>query len=469
MFDSKSPKMWYWLIPLIWLLVFSVPHLDQGDFRTDTGRYAAVGLQMWDKNDLLYSYTQPESPYFRKPPLGFWIHGAVLKVFGVDLAIARAPSIVAAALSLLFTFYFVKRLSNTTWAYASAAILALTYEFVRRTREISLDHWQLAFMLGAAGIMILAIQKQRWRWGIATLAGLLFGLSLLVKPLMGGIGFGIVGLWLIVTQRLTLRNVGLMSWVLLFMLVVGGAWHLYMYAQFGQAFIDGYLGGEVIDRLEGEVNPVGWDYYPLLWLSTYWPWLPFFLLGVVKLGQTFKYLRRSEQDLVWLSAIWLGVWVVVLILLPDKRPRYALVIYPAVAVVSAYGLLSINRLRQWLLPLKTWRIIIPLSLLFILSFAPLRVQAPADPDWRALFTWMDTQGITPRNLWEHNIYDGDAGRFYLRYRQWPHPAIDRLTAKPADVPAGALMLYTDATQPPVGQIVVFRQGKLTVARLPDSY
>lgn len=466
MLKAKAPLLWYWLVPLIWLLAFSVPHLGQGDFRTDTGRYAAVGLQMWDKGNLLYSYTQPESPYLRKPPLGFWIHGAALKLFGVDLVTARAPSIVAAAISLLLTFCLVKQLSTMTWAYASAAVLALTYEFVRRTREISLDHWQLAFMLGAALIMLGAVQKPRAWWSRATLAGVLFGLSLLVKPLMGGIGFGIVGLWLIATKRFSRRNRGLMAWVLLLMLVVGGSWHAYMYAEFGQVFIDHYLGGEVLDRLQGEVNPLGWDYYPILWLSTYWPWLPFLLLGSVRLGQAFKRLTASERDLVWFVLIWLSVWLLVLILLPDKRPRYALVMYPAAAIVSAYGLLSITRLKQWLLPLKPWRLTIPLSLWLVLSLAPLRVQTPADPDWLVLFAWMDNQGITPQELWEHNIYDGDMGRFYLRYRQWPHPAIDRLTTKPADIPSGALVLYTDAIQPPLDQAVVFQQGKLTVACLP---
>jgi 4-amino-4-deoxy-L-arabinose transferase-like glycosyltransferase len=73
------------LLPIAWLLAVTVPHLDQGDFRRDTGRYAAVGLYMWSGGSLLQPHLNPETPYFNKPPLGLWIHGAVLKLFGVSL------------------------------------------------------------------------------------------------------------------------------------------------------------------------------------------------------------------------------------------------------------------------------------------------------------------------------------------------------------------------------------------------
>src|SRR5215471_19532633 len=84
------------LLPDIWLLAVTVPHLEQGDFRRDTGRYAAVGLYMWTDGSLLQPHLNPETPYFAKPPLGLWIHGLFLKIFGVHLTVARIPSILAA-------------------------------------------------------------------------------------------------------------------------------------------------------------------------------------------------------------------------------------------------------------------------------------------------------------------------------------------------------------------------------------
>lgn len=457
----------FWLVPLLWLLALSVPHLEQGGFRTDTGRYAAVGLQMWDRGDLLYSYTQPESPYFRKPPVGFWIHGFALKTFGVDLAVARVPSIIAAAGTLLLTFLLVLRHSNVLWAFSSSFILAITYEFTRRTREISLDHWQLVLMFAAVVVLLLSLLKQRHEWRAASLAGILFGLSLLVKPLMGGIGFGAVGLWLLATQRMNAHTFRLLSWVLLLMLIVGGSWHVYMYAEYGPVFLDHYLGGEIIKRLGGDINPAAWDYYPRLWLATYWPWLPLLVLGLVMVFTRQAQQTPAERDLLSFTLIWLLVWLIVLFALPDKRPRYAVVIYPALAIISAYGLLALAWLREFIQQRLLWLAVIPLVLLIGLSLAPLRVQAPPLPQWPALFAWMDTQNIRPRDIWEQHIYDGDAARFYLHYREWPRPAVERLTGRVLTVPAGSLLLYDGTHQPPADAQVLFQQDELTLIRTKD--
>ena len=46
-------RWWPWwvrarpyVVPAVLLLTFTLPHLHQGAFRQDTGRYAAVGVQM---------------------------------------------------------------------------------------------------------------------------------------------------------------------------------------------------------------------------------------------------------------------------------------------------------------------------------------------------------------------------------------------------------------------------------------
>ena len=476
--NNKLQSVFFLLIPLLWLCVFTLPHLNQGDFRTDTGRYAAIGLQMWDQGDLLYAYTQAESPYFRKPPVGFWIHGFFLKVFGVSLPVARLPSIVAASLTILLSYALVRLWTTRLWAFGTAFILATTYEFTRRTREISLDHWQLLFMLGGTYLLVKillgAAQKQHTMtttvWLIPALnAGMLFGLSLLVKPLMGGIGYGIVGLWLLLRRSLTWYSVKVMLVALIAMLLVGGSWHSYMYHAYGQTFLDVYLNGEVVERLEGKVNPTPWYFYWRLWLSTYWPWL-FFLLASVWLlfkKYTLRQLNIAERDLLLFASLWIAVWIIVLQLLPDKRYRYALIIYPFLAIISAYSLSQWQRFRDILAHRTAVLLLLPLGLLIMLSCVPLRLQAPPEARWLQLFAWMDSQRIQPAALWEVGLYDGDTSRFYLRYRAWPRPALERLTGKMARPPVGSLLLYQRAAErtPPANEQVVFRADDLLITRL----
>src|SRR5262249_43357247 len=133
------------LLPVIWLLAVTVPHLEQGDFRRDTGRYAAVGLYMWDGGSLLQPHLNPNTLYFNKPPLAFWIYGVCLKLFGVHLTVARLPSIAAALGVVCLSVLTARQIGSKAEALTSGLVLALSYEFFRRTREISLDFWQLLF------------------------------------------------------------------------------------------------------------------------------------------------------------------------------------------------------------------------------------------------------------------------------------------------------------------------------------
>src|SRR5688572_13045611 len=75
----------FYALPSLVLLCLTLPHLEQGDFRRDTGRYAAVGHYMWSSGDLLVPHLNPQTPYFNKPPLALLIHGLFLKTFGVDV------------------------------------------------------------------------------------------------------------------------------------------------------------------------------------------------------------------------------------------------------------------------------------------------------------------------------------------------------------------------------------------------
>lgn len=416
---KKQYARLYWLIPLFWLLAFTGPHLDQGDFRTDSGYYAAIGLQMWDTG-LLHYYTQPDVPYFNKPPVGFWIHGGFLKVFGVDLVVARIPSILAASGTLLLLFFLIYRLSaNILFASASSFVLALTYEFFRRTREISLDHWQLFFMLAGIVLLLLYFINQEKGWLKPILGGVLLGLSLATKPMLGIIGFAVLGLWLITTRQLDWDSFFKMLATFALMMAFTVAWHLFMYLEFGDAFVQQYFGSEIVGRSMGRVQNFGLWYYPGIWLSTYWPWLPFLLFGGWQLLKTWGSLPKNQQALFIFLFIWLAVWITVLFVLPDKRPRYAMMVYPAFAVISAYGLIQ----WRWLMDLFEKRMLIgaalPLILFITVSFLDIKVQSPPDERWANLFAWIDKQQIAIGNVEEKGLSIEQTARFYLYFRGWP--------------------------------------------------
>src|SRR4051812_17905305 len=210
------------LLPGLLLLMVTIPHLNQGDFRRDTGRYAAVGLSMWRDSSPLRPQLNPETPYFEKPPLALCIHGFFLRVFGVHLTVARAPSILAAFGIIIFNGLIVRMLATRAEAMASGLVLALTYEFFRRTREISLDLWQLFFLMMAAFLVVRAAKSDKRQ--LLALAGVPIGLALLCKPLVGLALLPILGFWLVLLGRRS-WCAWLVFWTLPVALAVALPWH----------------------------------------------------------------------------------------------------------------------------------------------------------------------------------------------------------------------------------------------------
>ena len=145
---------WSWVIlPLVVLLAVTLPKLNQGDWRGDTGWYTALGLDAARSGRWTLSAGEGE-PYFNKPPLVFWIVGRVLDWFGVDLLVARLTSVLAAAIGVVATAVIARELGTRRLGAMAGVILALTYEYFRRTREISLDMWHSAFLLLAAWAVV---------------------------------------------------------------------------------------------------------------------------------------------------------------------------------------------------------------------------------------------------------------------------------------------------------------------------
>lgn len=458
------------LLPVILLLSVTLPHLDQGDFRTDTARYAAVGLQAWrDPHCFWVPHLHPTMPYFNKPPLVFWIHGAWLRLCGVHLAVARLPSILAALGCVLLTVAITRQLLGPTMATTAGSVLALTYEFFRRTREISLDMWQLLFMLLAVWLAVLATRSQRRRYLV--LAGVPLGLALLCKPLMALLVLPILALWWAApAARLTDPARGglypALPATLLVALLVAAPWHVAMAATYGREFTAQYFGAEILARVRGQIHAAGPAYYLRELSRTGWPWLPIFLFGLIarRTRRTAAHHRTGFR----LAALWLAVWFVALTAFPDKRPRYALPLYPMAAVITAYGLhhLPWRRLRAWQHRGGIVLAALAVVLALLAAVLPLQVQAPPDPHFAALLNWTHSHGAAP--LYSAALETNDEGYFYLRTGSWPLPTRTRHGRRVSDLPAGAYLIYRRGlfeVQPGPNETTVFQSGPLLVTRL----
>ena len=439
---------WIYFLPVSLLLAVTLPHLDQGDFRAETAHYGAIGLQAWRSPDLFWTpHEHPAVRYFNKPPLVFWIHGFFLHRFGVSLMSARIPSILAAVGCVLFTIAIARRLMGRATALAAGCILALSYEFFRRTREISLDMWQLVFILAAVWIWAMAAQNQRR--GLAWVAGIPLGLALMCKPLMALLILPILCFWRPGTTRqyTWVARMGLTA------LLVALPWHLSMAYLHGEAFSRQYFGHEVMARMQGLRNREPVWYYLVEIGRSYWPWMVVLIAGLLRWRHRTP--SSNHRKALFAATLWTLVWFAALSLFPDKRPRYELPLYPMMALIAGYGAVTLpwRGLRRWYRRGMGITALIVTGVCFTTNLIPLKIQDPPDKPLAALGQWFSQQD--PTIVYSASVTPSDESALYLKTGNWPKPLPPRHHLSP-----GCLLIYTDGLPlaPTPDETVVFRNG-----------
>lgn len=460
------------LAPAAVLAAVTLPHLHQGDLRSDAAWYAAIALQAWRTGEFWTLHAYPGQPYFNKPPLGFWIHGGVLHALGPGVLTARLPSVAAALGCVLLTAAIVRELASRRAALLAGLATATSLEFFRRVREISLDMWQLLFMLAALCLAASAVRRQqpaRLIW-----AGVPLGLALLCKPLTALLAVPLLALWLAWVGQTR------MTWHLLggcgVAVFLAAPWHVSMLATHGREFLDQYLGVEVIDRAAGRrADSLGSFTSPWFYLARLatrsWPWIACAGLAAAWLvrGRALSWRNLAPK----LALVWTAGWLVALSAFPDRRDRYGLPLHAGVGMLAGLWLAQapwtwVQRGRdlwaRWAAP-----VLVPGAIL--VSLLPVRFHRPPETHWPELFEWIRREGVAD-NLWQGGFGGPRGARVYLELGHWPAPTHDARGRRIADPPPGAVLLYhrRDGLHPGDGEQILWRSrdGVLTATRLHAS-
>jgi 4-amino-4-deoxy-L-arabinose transferase-like glycosyltransferase len=410
-----SRELKLFLLPILLLFAVTLPHLEQGEFRRDTVVYAAVGRYMWDGGSLLVPHIGPEKPYLHKPPLPLWIHGVFLKLFGANLIATRLPSILAAAGVIVFSMLGLRNLGTRREAVMSGIVLALTYEFFRRTREISLDLWQLVFVMASVWLITRAIRNNRI--APVVLCGIPIGLALICKPLVALVALPIFAIWLGIVRRAALI-VWLAIGALPVALAIAAPWHLYMYALFGGTFIHQYFGRQ-IEKVATRPAHTSIFYYLQENAATYWPWM-LALVYACYLRVRRSTHRPSRRDFFLPGAIWVGLWLILLSSLSEKKPNYALPLYPMLAWICAWGICRIGspKLAKWYERGLPGIAPAAVAVFIVATFAPIRFQEPPEKNWVALVDWLKARKIDSAHVAHANLELNDLCYVYLKTGSW---------------------------------------------------
>lgn len=327
---------------LVWLgLILIILFLNNSNtsfWDQDEAAYAGFALRMNETGNYLvpdFTWSEPH----RKTPFHFWSIAGSYQLFGANEFATRIPSILA-ILGSLFSLYFLgKKTFGRDIAMLAALIMGTS--LLPSLGKVSVTDATLLMFETIAFLAVWAyIQTGKWTsllWLFLTIAG-----GTLVKgpPILIVTGGSLALMVFFGPNRVRAFTAGIVTIFGIMPLLVWGriAW-LSDGGTFISWLIDWYILKRTSGTVFGQTGPPG--YYLLVFLLAFLPWLPMF---VHALREYFKNLfskeKRSNFDMFlffWFSCGWFFYEIV-----PSKLPAYAIAAYPALALLMAKSILSLN-------------------------------------------------------------------------------------------------------------------------------
>lgn len=298
-------------------------HLGRSALYFDEAIYAEVSKEMVEGGDWITPHWNGHG-WFQKPPAYFWATGVLFRLSQVSEFWARFASALS-GIGVLLLCYLIARLIYSHAAGVLAVLILLSSQlFVFYARFGTTDMMLTFFIMLAVYAYLRSSDDDRF-W---LLAGVSCAMALMVKGAAGVIAPVALLVAALLDGRLRLALRGRWLWLgFASAAIIVIPWHLLMYRQHGQTFVNDYLFKHVVNRAKSNINEYqrGFGYYLMVLRDFFSPWayiLPFALI-----------FRRGARSIVvvTLGVMVLGFYTIV----QTKFQWYILPAIPAFAVVIA--------------------------------------------------------------------------------------------------------------------------------------
>ena len=340
----------------------------------DEPRYARVAVEMHRAHEWVRPTLQGE-PWLEKPPLYYWLAGAAFSLLGENETAARLPSVAAAVWMVGVTALVGARLFGGAVGLHAGFVLGLSVLPFAYGRGASMDMLLAATTTTAIGLLGLRLLGIAGSFAIPA-AAVFIGLATLAKGPVGLLLPAlVVGSHVLLTRQWRLVRACLSPVALLLFVVVAMPWHLAIWLDQGQRFVDVYLLNHNLQRFTSTIhNHPGapWYYVPVILVGLF-PWTGFVLPALATARQD-----RSRAETWMLS--WLALPFLFFSLAGSKLPGYVLPCLPPLAILmgrACHALILRDAARSWPRVVAT----IGLALGALLFAAPLRQIAMGEPDF----------------------------------------------------------------------------------------
>jgi 4-amino-4-deoxy-L-arabinose transferase-like glycosyltransferase len=443
---------------------------------SDGPYYQAIGLKA-SREGHWWTLRESEILYLNKPPLGFWLHGLMAKVFGEGDWQARGAELMSFVLVSMLVGATTRRWAGRAAGIVAGVMMGCTLEWARWIPHFRLDMHHTLFMFASVACLMMATdgekgeRARRWKWTIC--AGVCVGLALMTKPFFAVIAPGMVAAWLVLTRHVRAggvdrRSLAACGWAAGIGAAIAAPWHVAMWIEHGRTFVDVYVMTQSVSRAVGErFNPEPWWWYFGYWVqhqdgTAAWPTWPVLIVGlaggVMTLRRWARLVRRGgesepgERAWVGLGAmglLWTLAWLGLMSAFADKRDYYMVVLYPGIAVLAGMGVARVVKDAGA-------RVIQRLSLAALIGAAAMvgmgvlgrervRREVPLREDVRVLGEWLRTHA-SGKEVYNGGLRYNDAALLYVASGIWPRTLVEKAPVRAELLPAGAWAVYD--TEPP---------------------
>ena len=315
------------------LLLYKLGHGAFQDY--DEATYAEVTSESLAHGNL-FSFTLINNPYFKKPPLLFWLIDVSREVIPNQEVAARLPGALAGlALVIVVMLLCLEVSGSILTALLGASILATTGTFIEFARQVRFDILVSLFLVATLYAWIKAEKNPKW----FVAAGIFFGLAFLSKDVISAFA-GVAVLSYACMRRDFSFFKSKHFWEgFVLSLVIIVPWHLYETIRYGWAFWQTYLGAEVLTRVQANIfgngyGPTNTD-YDWFFFNFAAPWAQAFFAALLVPLLFFKKLNSRVRNIIISCLVTIVAIGTVLFFSLTKAISYLIPLYPFIAIVIA--------------------------------------------------------------------------------------------------------------------------------------
>jgi len=326
---------------IIFITIFSIIFLfcklwEGGLGSFDDCYYAEQAKEILLTNDWLTMHYAGE-PNYENDPVCLWFMAIMFKLFGISEFTARFHSALFGIGTIILVYFLGKLLFNQWIGFFSSLILLTTQIFTKNARHAMLDVGLTFFVTLSIFFFVKAIKSNKKQNLYFILFGLSTGVAILTKSLLGSFPLIITFFYLLLSGNTKKIFNPFYIFGIILAILLPFSWWFYNYIKNGHEFLASHFGNIIFYRAfvvgKGKQTLENYLTYLKDLFIFYWPWIPFALFGVIKMG--INVFKKKDKDAL-LLLLWIFITIIPLSISHSRHIRYILPTFSAFSIISAY-------------------------------------------------------------------------------------------------------------------------------------